>query len=84
MRPRARFLKDFVKQEVPSGTINGSNAVFTVSQTIDENESLKVYLNGVFQKQGTHYTVSGTTITFSIAPALGQELDCVYHSKDGE
>lgn len=65
-------------QEVPTGTIDGSNTAFTLSQTPISNASVKIYLDGVFQRQGTHYTITGTAITFTTAPATGQELDAVY------
>ena len=84
MRPSARFLKDFLKQEVPSGTINGSNTAFNLSQVPDEVDSILVFLNGLLQQQTTDYTVSGQTITFVTAPANGQDLVCYYVSKDGE
>lgn len=65
-------------QEVPTGTIDSSNTAFTLSQTPISNASVKIYLDGVFQRQGTHYTITGTAITFTTAPATGQELDAVY------
>ncbi len=57
-----------VKNEVPSGTLNGSNTVFTLANTPAPN-SESVYLNGVRQKKDSNdYTISGDTITFTDAP----------------
>ena len=54
-----------VYNEVPSGTVNGSNAGFTVANGI-ETGTLRVYKNGLRQKPGSgyDYTLSGSTITF--------------------
>ena len=55
-------------EETPSGTINGSNAVFTVSNT---NFSM-LFLNGMYQiGGGVDYTLVGTTITYVNAPPTG-------------
>lgn len=80
----ARFLKDFWVDETPSGTINGSNTAFTLSQTPNENDSVDVYLDGLKQTSGTDYSVSGTTITFTVAPAAGQKLRVDYIRNVGE
>jgi hypothetical protein len=50
--------------EVPTGTINGTNGVFTLTQDPNPDLSLKVWVDGVLLKQGSHYSLSGTTITF--------------------
>lgn len=48
-------------------TGDGSTVAFTVTngQTVD---NVLVFLNGVFQRPTTDYTVSGTTLTFGTAP----------------
>jgi len=48
-------------------TGDGSDTTFTLSQAVDEN-NLFVFIDGVFQAQNS-YSVSGTTLTFSTAPA---------------
>lgn len=65
-------------QEVPSGAIDGTNNTFTLSQTPVGNASVKVYLDGLFQRQGIDYSISGATITMTVAPAIGQTLDANY------
>lgn len=58
------------ESEVPSGTVNGSNADFTLANTPLAG-SLKLYLNGVRQKVTEDYTLSTATITFNVAPPTG-------------
>lgn len=66
------------KQEQVSGTVNGSNVTFTVSQTPISADSFQLYQDGVLLRVTTHYTRSGTTITMVTAPETGQELDAIY------
>lgn len=65
--------------ETPSGTVNGSNKVFTASQTPLAG-SLSVYLNGLYQEEGSgnDYVVSGSTITFVDAPETGDNIVITY------
>lgn len=57
-----------VHNEVPSGAIDGVNAVFTL-QFNPTQSSLKLYLNGARQKAGGEdFTLSVGTITFTVAP----------------
>ena len=65
-------------QEIPSGTVNGINTTFTLTQTPIGAAYLQLFLDGVFQRVGVHYTRSGTTITMIVAPEVGQSLDAVY------
>jgi hypothetical protein len=57
-----------------TGTFNGSNVTFTLSSTPPNPGSLVLFLNGVFQIQGTNYTLSGATITMAVAPSAGGQL----------
>src|SRR5216683_3557106 len=57
---------NFVDNEVPSGTINGVNATFTLANTpVAGSEHL--HKNGLRQSPGSSndYTISGVTITFN-------------------
>lgn len=67
-------------QEIPSGTINGVNTVFTLSQTPVGAAYFQLFLDGVFLRVGVHYTRSGTTVTMIAGsiPEVGQSLDAVY------
>ncbi len=68
-------------QEVPSGTINGSNTVFTLSGIPQDTNSVEVFLNGIMQRRTTNYTITSNTITFVTAPALGQDIYCYYQKR---
>jgi hypothetical protein len=65
----------FVTREVPSGSVNGSNAVFTLANTPVAGTE-QVFLNGLLQQEGVgnDYTISGDTITFTTAPDSGWKL----------
>ena len=70
----AKGLGNFV-QEVPSGTVNGSNVTFTLATTPSSAGAVMVFLDGVLVEQGSgagKYTISGTTITFGTAPVAPQ------------
>lgn len=81
MRLTNRYIVEGATQEIPSGSINGSNKVFTVANTPDDSANVIVYLNGVVQRITTDYSISGTTITFVTAPALGQDLSVIYQKR---
>lgn len=64
------------KTEVPSGTQNSINTAFTLSQTpiSDTTTDLQGFKNGMFLNPFSNYgspdyTISGTTVTYLIAPA---------------
>lgn len=68
---------------VLSGSVNGSNAVFTVSQAAYISGSLKVYLNGQLQTQGSaedwvETSPAAGTFTFATAPATGDLITVSY------
>ena len=56
-----------VQGEVRAYTGDGSTTGFTVSSGANAT-NVMVFLNGVFQRPTTDYTVSGTTLTFGTAP----------------
>lgn len=77
----------FVDAEVPTGTIDGSNAVFTLSETPMSPPfgSLMLFKNGVLQAPfpGTgDYTIAGNTIVFNAVgiPQTGDTLICWYRT----
>ena len=65
-------------EETPTGTINGSNTSFTISNTIANTASVVLYQDGLTQIYTTDYTISGTTLTMVTAPAAGQSLRIKY------
>jgi len=54
-------------------TGDGSTVAFTVTDGITVNNTM-VFLNGVFQRPTTDYTVSGTTLTFGTAPVAAEVI----------
>jgi hypothetical protein len=72
----------FHDAEVPSGTINGVNAVFTLQTAPNPVQSLQLAVNGVMQKPGVDFTLSSATITFlaGAIPQGGDELLSWYRS----
>lgn len=71
---RIRFIDD----ETPSGTVNGSNTIFTLTSKSPEAGSLKVYVNGSRMRVTEDYTLSDRTITFVTAPPTGSIILCDY------
>lgn len=68
--------------EVPTGTVNGVNAAFTLAAAPSPASSLFVFLNGALQKSGGEdYTLSSATITFASAPPSGS-LMVAYYLRD--
>ncbi len=64
-----------IKNEVPAGTVNGSNAAFTVASAGKVTGTLEVYKNGIRLKGGgADYTESSTGFTMVTAPASGTVL----------
>jgi hypothetical protein len=57
-------------------TGDGSDTTFTLSVTPSSETNTQVYLSGVYQEK-SEYTVVGTTLTFSTAPANGVSIEVV-------
>lgn len=72
-----------VENQVPTGTINGTNKDFSVA-TGFVGSTLKVYKNGQRLKPGgADYTATSTGFTMVTAPATGTVLLCDYALGDG-
>ena len=54
----------YVDAETPSGTINGVNALFTLSASPFPAASLQLFKNGLIQTASVDYTLAGSTITY--------------------
>ena len=52
-------------------TGDGSTNTLTLSQTPDSVMNVAVYYDGVMQRPGVEYTLSGNTLTFTTAPESG-------------
>lgn len=62
-----------VSGEVPSGPVDGSNKSFVLSHVPNTN-TIKLFLNGVRQKETLDFNIIGDTITFVGAPVSGDLL----------
>lgn len=60
-----------------AGVVNGSNTVFTLSQTPMGGNTPMAVIDGIAQFTNT-FTVVGSTLTFGIAPELGQTPGILY------
>jgi phage-related tail fiber protein len=70
---------NFVFDETPSGSVNGSNTTFTVANT-PVSGTLQLYIEGwkLVPGSGNDFTVSGATITLATAPLTGERLYANY------
>jgi hypothetical protein len=69
----------FVDGEAPSGIVDGSNATFGLSAAPTPTTSLAIYRNGLLQKAGSDFTLSGQTVQF-VAAAIPQPGDTLLAS----
>ena len=62
-------------------TGNGSTATLTITlaQGVNSVNDISVFVSGVMQRPGTDYTLSGSTLTFTTAPAIGLQVVAVSH-----
>lgn len=74
-----------VDGEAPVGALSGVNQIFTLSSIPGPPESLQLYRNGVLQKRGLDYTLSGAVITFALLemPQPGDILLAYYRTFQG-
>jgi hypothetical protein len=70
----------FSDAEVPGGTVNGSNTVFTLSQAPYPVLSLQLVRNGQTLTLGGDFTLGGSTVTFinGVVPVVGDNLQAWY------
>lgn len=78
--PTATSNAAFVDAETPSGSVNGTNTVFTLAQAPAPATSLQLYLNGLEQTAGIDFTLSNNTVTFAgnAVPQTGDEMEAYY------
>jgi hypothetical protein len=72
----------FFDGEIPQGAVNGTNAVFTLTNAPNPAASLSLFRNGVLQQGGIDFSLSGSTITFMTAsvPRLGDLVQASYRT----
>jgi hypothetical protein len=69
----------FVDGEAPTGIVDGSNTAFGLSAVPDPVGSLALYRNGMLQKIGQDYSLTGSVVTF-VAAATPQPGDTLLAS----
>jgi len=71
---------NFTDAEVPAGLLNGGNTSFTLNAVPTPVSSVALFRNGVLQKPGLDYTLSGNTLQFLAAstPQTGDTLLASY------
>lgn len=72
-------ISNFVFNETPSGTVNGSNTAFTLANT-PTSGTVRLYIEGwrLVPGAGNDYTISGANITMAVAPLTGERLTADY------
>ena len=65
-----------------SFTANSSTTAFSLDSAVKDAKGLLVVVGGVVQEPEVAYTASGTTLTFSEAPATGNAVYAVYLGKE--
>jgi hypothetical protein len=72
----------FVDGETPSGTVDGVNMQFTLSQLPSPATSLALFRNGLLQDPGGDFTIANRTITFAggSTPQPGDTLLASYRT----
>jgi hypothetical protein len=75
----------FVDSDAPAGLVDGANTAFTLSGVPSPPASLTVYRNGMLQKQGLDFNLSGNQIQFvtAAAPQAGDTLLASYRLAGG-
>lgn len=70
----------FIDAETPTGTLNGTNAIFTLANAPSPGGSLTLFRNGLIQSNNIDFTLSGATITFNAGsiPQAGDILQAYY------
>lgn len=65
-------------QEVPVGVINSSNTAFTIANAPFSGKAVMLFLDRNLQFQNVDYSITGTAITFTVAPDPGQKIYAAY------
>jgi hypothetical protein len=74
----------FIDADVPAGVVDGANQSFSLSSIPEPASSLALFRNGLLQKAGFDFTVTGRTIQFlaGSAPQPGDTLLASYRLSD--
>lgn len=69
---------NFSDAEIPSGTVNGTNAHFVLNASPSPPLSLILTLNGQVLEASSDYVLTGQNITFTVPPSTGDSLEAWY------
>lgn len=70
---------NFIINEAPAGTIDGSNVTFTLANTpVAGTEQVRLNGLGQISGAGNDYTISGAVITYLAAPKTGDIIRVDY------
>jgi hypothetical protein len=69
-------VNEFVWNEVPTGSKDGSNRDFTLANNPEANKHM-VYLNGLLQEEGQDYSLSGSNVIQFATDSIPQTGDKV-------
>ena len=78
----AAALQDNLRSgNVDSFTVTtAGQTTFTLTETPLNAQSISVFVNGIYQKPTTNFTVSGTTLTLTAGAVAGDEIDVIHHT----
>ena len=77
----AAALQDNLRSgNVDSFTATAGQTAFTLTETPLNAQSISVFVNGIYQKPTTNFTVSGTTLTLTAGAVVGDEIDVIHHT----
>ena len=78
----AAALQDNLKSgNVDSYTVTtAGQTAFTLTETPLNVNTITVFVNGIYQKPTTNYTVSGTTLTLTAGAVAGDEVDVIHNT----
>ncbi len=72
--PFMLFCQIPVDNETPRGTIDGTNALFTLAFTPNPISSLHLYLNGLRQQFNSDFFIGENRVHFVVAPQPGDKI----------
>jgi hypothetical protein len=72
----------FIDLETPNGTMNGSNAAFSLAKPPSPATSLLLFRNGLLQTAGVGYTLTGSSVSFQpgSVPQPGDLIQASYRA----
>ena len=77
----AAALQDNLRSgNVDSFTANAGQTAFTLTETPLNAQSISVFVNGIYQKPTTNFTVATNQLTLTAGAVAGDEIDVIHHT----